>query len=158
MLDVKDVIHKYKGTYIYFATVKSNSEDGHFVYLSGYGQQATTLLDKYIEGQRADNEEQFTEWDNFIEDARSKIGYSIAIPIDNDCIYVTTFQNGIGISEEDEAIAKRYTARGRKRRGAKISIISADLTEGIDMDMDIDHEEDFDLNEEIEEADLDDDE
>ncbi|MDQ1327760.1 MAG: hypothetical protein QG641_1043, partial [Candidatus Poribacteria bacterium] len=63
---------------------------------------------------------------------------------------------GVGISEEDEAGAKRYTSRGRKRK-AKISIISADLTEVIDTDMD-DHEEDFDLNEEIEEADLDDDE
>jgi len=157
MLDANDVIHKYKGTYIYFATIKSNSEDSHFIYLSGYGQQATALLDKYIEGHREDNEDQFAKWDKLVEDARSKVGSSIAIPIDNDCIYVTTFQNGVGISEEDEAGAKRYTSRGRKRR-AKISIISADITEGIDLDIDVDHEEEFDLNEEIEEADLDDDE
>jgi hypothetical protein len=157
MLDINDVINKYKGTYVYFATIKSNSEDSHSIYISGYGQQVAVLLDKYIEGQWADNEERFEEWDKLVEDARSSVGFSTVIPIDNDCIYVTTFQNGIGISEEDEAGAKRYTSRGRKRR-AKISIISADLTEALDTDMGLDHEEDFDLNDEIEEADLDDDE
>ena len=160
MLDINDVTSKYKGTYVYFATIKSNTEDSHSIYISGYGQQVSVLLDKYIEGQkgqRADNEERFAEWDKLVEDARSNVGFSAVIPIDNDCIYVTTFQNGVGISEEDEASAKRYMSRGRKRR-AKISIISADLTEVIDTDTGLDHEEDFDLNEEIEEADLDDDE
>lgn len=157
MLDINDVASKYKGTYVYFATIKSNNEDSHSIYISGYGQQVSVLLDKYIEGQWADNEERFAEWDKLVEDARSSVGFSAVIPIDNDCIYMTTFQNGVGISEEDEASAKRYMSRGRKRR-AKISIISADLTEVIDTDMGLDHEEDFDLNEEIEEADLDDDE
>jgi hypothetical protein len=155
MIDANDFIHKYKGTYIYFATIKSNSEDGQFVYISGYGQQVSDLLDKYIEGQWADHEELFAKWDNMVKDAKSKVGYSNVISIDNDCIYITTFQYGIGISEEDEAGIKRYTARGRKRR-PKISIISADLTEGINIDMD--HEEEIDLNEEIEEVDHDDDE
>jgi hypothetical protein len=157
MLDINDVTNKYKGTYVYFATIKSNAEDSHSIYISGYGQQVSVLLNKYIEGQWADNEEQFAELDKLVEDARSNVGFSAVIPIDNDCIYVTTFQNGVGISEEEEASAKRYMSRGRKRK-AKISVISADLTEIIDTDMGLDHEEDFDLNEEIEEADLDDDE
>jgi hypothetical protein len=157
MLDINDVTNKYKGTYVYFATIKSNSEDSHSIYISGYGQQVSVLLDKYMEGQWADNEDRFAEWDKLVEDARANVGFSAVITIDNDCIYVTTFQNGVGISEEDEANAKRYMSRGRKRK-AKISVISADLTEIIDTDMGLDHEEDFDLNEEIEEADLDDDE
>lgn len=155
MLDINDITNKYKGTYIYFATIKSNSEDSHSIYISGYGQQLSVLLDKYIEGQWADNEERFAEWDKIVEDARLNVGFSGVISIDNDCIYITTFQNGVGISEEDEASTKRYTSRGRKRK-AKISIISADLTEVIDTDTGLDREEDFDLNEEIEEADLDD--
>ena len=152
-----DVTQKYKSTYLCFATIKSDSDDGHFIYLSGYGQQASNLLDKYTEDQRADNEKQFAEWDKLVEDAKSKIGFTTAIPIESDCVYITTFQNGVGISEEDEAGVKRYTSRGRKRK-SKISIISVDLTEGIDIDMDVDHGDDFNLNEEIEEADLDDDE
>jgi len=149
------VTQKYKSAYLCFATIKSDSDDGHFIYLSGYGQQASDLLYKYIEDHRDDNEKQFSEWDKLVEDAKSKIGFNTAIPIENDCVYITTFQNGVGISEEDEAGIRRYTSRGRRRK-SKISIISADLTEGIDMDMD--HGDDFNLNEEIEEADPDDDE
>ncbi len=148
--------HKYKSSYLCFATIKSDNEDGHYVYLSAYGQQASDLLDKYTENQRADNEERFAEWDKFMQEAESAIGYSKSIVFDNECVYISTFQNGVGISAEDEAGAKRYTSRGKKRKTKPISIISTDLTDGIDMD--IDTEEDFDLNEEIEEADLDNDE
>ncbi len=152
------VNNKYKSTYLYFATIKSksNNEDGHYIYLSGYGQQASELLDKYIENQVEDNEEVFAELDNFVQEANSTIGYSKYITFENDCIYVSTFQNGIGISPEDEAGAKRWSVRGRRRRIKPISIIGTDLTDG--MDMDVDAEEEFDLSEEIDEADLDSDE
>ena len=147
--------HKYKSVYLCFATVKPDNEDGHYVYLSAYGQQASVLLDKYIENQRADSEELFAEWDKFIQEAESAVGYTKSITLDNECIYVSTFQNGVGISAEDEVGAKRYTSRGKKRKTKPISIISPDLTDGMDMDMDT--EKEFDLNEEIEEADLDND-
>jgi hypothetical protein len=152
-----DVTRKYKSTYLCFATLKSDNEDSHLIYLSGYGTQASDLLDKYTKDQRVDNEDLFAEWDKLVEDAKSKVGFSTAIPIENDCVYISTFQDGIGISEEDEVGIKRYTSRGRRRK-AKISIISADLADGIDIDMDSDRGDDFNLNDEIEEADPGDDE
>jgi len=148
------ITQKYKSTYLCFATIKSNNEDNHYIYLSGYGQQASDILDKYTENQVEDNEELFAQLDTFIREAKSTTGYSKYIILENDCIYVSTFQNGIGILPEDEARAKRWTMRGRRRRVKPISIISTDLTDGTDMDM----EEEFDLNDEIEEADLDSDE
>lgn len=150
------ITNKYKSTYLCFVTIKPNNEDGHYIYLSSYGQQASDLLDKYTENKIEDNEELFSELDRFVQEAKSTIGYSKYITLENDCIYVSTFQNGIGISPEDEAGAKRWSARGRRRRVKPISIISAELSDGMDMDMD--SEEEFDLNEEIEDADLDTDE
>ena len=141
-----DVIHKNKGGYVYFATLQPKDNEGHLIYLSGYGQIVADLVEKYIEDQRADNEELFSKWDQLIEEARKSVGYSSSQEVEDGYIYVTTFQNGIGVSAEDEAGMKRSTTRGRRRR-TKISIISPDLTDS--MDMDEEHEEEFDLSEEI---------
>jgi len=150
-----DVIQKNKGGYIYFATLRTDNGEGHLIYLSGYGQLVTDLVDKYIEGQRDDHEELFTEWDRLIEEAKSSVGYSATHEIEDGYVYVTTFQSGIGISAEEESTMKRYTSRGRRRR-SKISIISPDLTDGIGVDDE--PEEEIDLSEEIlDDSDLDDD-
>jgi hypothetical protein len=157
MLNLKEIIiHKYKGLNTYFATIQPDSADSPFVYISGYGRQVSDLLDKYIDDQRADNEELFARWDELIEKAKTEIGFKAIEKIggddkvDEEYVYITTFQNGVGISEEDEAGTKRYTTRGKKRK-TKISIISPDLPEGLSQD------DDLDLSEEIEEADLSDD-
>ena len=153
MLNLKKIVtHKYKGLNIYFATIQPDSADSPFVYISGYGRQASDLLNKYIEDQREDNKELFAKWDELIGKAKTEIGFKAIEKIggddkiDAEYVYITTFQNGIGISEEDEAGTKRYTTRGKKRK-TKISIISPDLPEGLDQD------DDLDLSEEIEEAD-----
>lgn len=141
-----DVIHKNKGGYVYFATLQPKDGESHLIYISGYGQIVSDLVEKYISKQRADHEELFSKWDKLIEDAKNTVGYSSSQEIEDGYFYVTTFQNGIGVSAEDEAGVKRYTARGRRRR-TKISIISPDLTDSTDMDEE--HEEDFDLDDEI---------
>ncbi len=141
-----DVIHKNKGGYVYFATIKPKDNEEHLIYLSGYGQAVADLVERYIEDQRADHEELFSNWDKLIEEAKNTVGYSSSQEIEDGFLYVTTFQNGIGVSAEDEAGMKRYTTRGRRRR-TKISIISPDLTDSLDMEEE--HDEDFDLNEEI---------
>lgn len=144
-----NVTQKYKGLNLYFATILPNGESNHYVYLSGYGQMAADLLDKYVEDQRADNEELFVKWDELIQSAKSEVGFKSINGIEDGHVYITSFQNGVGISEEDEAGVKRYTARGRKRK-TKISIINPELSEGIDDDDD----ESFDLNEDIDEVDI----
>ncbi|MGQ9609336.1 MAG: hypothetical protein ACUVWN_08540 [bacterium] len=141
-----DVIHKNKGGYVYFATLQPKDGESHLIYISGYGQIVSDLVEKYISKQRVDHEELFSKWDELIEEAKNTVGYSSSQEIEDGYFYVTTFQNGIGVSAEDEAGVKRYTAKGRRRR-AKISIISPDLTDS--MDMDEEHEEDFDLDDEI---------
>lgn len=146
-----NVTHKYKGLNIYFATIKPDNSDGHFIYLSGYGQDAVSLLDKFIEDQRDDNGELFEQWDKIIEKAKMETGFKETEELEDGYVYISTFQNGVGISEEDEAGMKRYTSRGKKHK--KISI--PDLSDGLDIN--IDQDEDFDLNEEIEEADISDD-
>ena len=95
-----DVIHKYKSEYMFFAAVKSDGE--HNVYLSAYGSLASVLLEKYIEGQRADNEELFAEWDESLQKMASQVGSSITHAIEDGHVYISSFQNGIGVSEEGE--------------------------------------------------------
>ena len=96
---------KYKVTkrrYAFFAEIKPDNAD-HIVYLSAYGYLASELLEKYMEGQRADYEELFAEWDESVEKASSQIGFSATHEVEDGYIYVTTFQSGIGISPEDQS-------------------------------------------------------
>ena len=103
-----DVIHKHKSEHMFFATVKLDAD--HDVYLSAYGSLASALLQKYIEGQRADNEEAFAEWDESVQKASSQVGVSITHPVEDGHLYVSSFQNGIGVSEEDEDGPKKGTS------------------------------------------------
>ncbi len=133
-----DFTQKYKGLNIYFATIEPDSEAGHYIYLSAYGHVAAELLDKYVENQRADNEERFTKWDELIELAKTKNGLRVSDEIEEGYIYISTFQSGVGISLEDEEGRKRLTTRG-KRGKTKISIINPDMTKGMDDDDDDDN-------------------
>ena len=101
-----DITHKHKGGYIFFVTVRL--EENHLVYLSAYGQLASLLLEKYVGDQRADNEELFAELDESIQEAASQTGFATTHEVEDGYIYINTFQNGIGISPEDEA-GQRYT-------------------------------------------------
>ena len=89
-----------KRGYVYFATVNPDGE--HSVYLSAYGQIASTLLQKYVEGQRADYEKLFDEWDKSVQKAGSQIGFVTSHKIEDGYIYVSTFQDGIGMPEEEK--------------------------------------------------------
>jgi len=89
-----------KFRYTYFATVKPNGD--HTVYLSAYGDMASTLLERYMEGHREDYEKLFAEWDKSVEKAKSQTGFSISHEVEDGYIYVTSFQDGIGISSEEE--------------------------------------------------------
>lgn len=89
-----------KRGYVYFATVNPGGE--HSVYLSAYGQITSTLLQKYVEGQRADYEELFDEWDKSVKKAGSQIGFTTSHKIEDGYIYISTFQDGIGMPEEDK--------------------------------------------------------
>ena len=151
-----DFTRKNKGLNVYFATVEPDSESGHYIYISGYGQMVSELLHKYVENQRDDNKELFAKWDELIKNAKTEIGFKSIDEVEDGYIYVTTFQSGVGISEEDEAGAKRYTTRGRKRK-AKISIINPEMSEGI-VDSDDNDDNSFDLSENLDEVDIDDDE
>ncbi len=95
-----DVIHSYKSDNMFFAGVKPDGD--HSVYLSAYGRLASALLERYVEDQRADNEELFAEWDGSLQKAASQVGFSAAHEIEDGNIYISSFQSGIGISEEDE--------------------------------------------------------
>ena len=150
-----NMVHKNKGGSTLFATFKSDGNSGHEIYLSSYGTHVSELLEKYLKEQRLDNEELFTELDKHIEEASLSVGYSATLAIEDGHAYITTFQNGIGVTPEEEAGIKRYTSRGRREK-TKISIISPDLAEGIDMTDEI--EDDVDLSDElIDETDLDED-
>jgi len=95
-----EVVHKYKGSHVLFATVKPNAN--HYINLSAYGNIASDLLEKYLENQREDNEDQFAEWDKSLQGATSKTGFSTNHATEDGYIYISTFQNGIGISPEDK--------------------------------------------------------
>lgn len=96
-----DVVNKYKSENMFFAGVKPGGD--HNVYLSAYGRLASVLLEKYVEDQRDDNEEVFTEWDKSLKKAASQVGFSANHDIEDGHIYISSFQNGIGVSEEDES-------------------------------------------------------
>ena len=102
-----DVIHKNKSEHMFFAAVKPDGD--HDVYLSAYGSLASALLEKYIEGQRADNEESFAEWDESIQKAASQVGVSITHAIEDGHVYISSFQNGIGVIEEDGINTRKDT-------------------------------------------------
>ena len=56
-------------------------------------------------------EELFSEWDESLRKAASQVGFSAAHETEDGYIYISSFQNGIGISAEDEAVLKSNTAR-----------------------------------------------
>lgn len=133
-----NVVKKAKGNTTFFATLSQDSEDGHYVYLSGYGAQASELLDRYFKEDRESSEhaEMFKKWDESISSAFQQVGFSCVHEVEDGYVYITSFQNGIGVTPEDEANFKRSTARGRRRK-VRISIISPDLAEGFDVEEDM---------------------
>ena len=115
------VTYKYKRGYIFFATVRLDGD--HSVYLSAYGQLASALLEKYVEDQRADNEELFAEWDKSLQEASSQPGFETHHEVEDGCVYINTFQSGIGISSEEEAEPKRRIAKLEQG----VSLLRSDL-------------------------------
>jgi len=87
-----------RSKYTYFAKLEHNGD--HAVYLSAYGDLASTLLERYIEGHRDDYEKLFAEWDKSVEKAKSQNGFSVSHEVEDGYIYVSSFQDGIGISPE----------------------------------------------------------
>jgi hypothetical protein len=87
-----------RSKYTYFAKLEQNGD--HAVYLSAYGDLASTLLERYIEGHRDDYEKLFAEWDKSVEKAKSQSGFSVSHEVEDGYIYVSSFQDGIGISPE----------------------------------------------------------
>jgi hypothetical protein len=91
--------------YVFFSTINPNG--GYSVYLSAYGQIASTLLQKYVEGDRADNEEWFDEWDKSVQKASSQAGFKTSHKVEDGYIYISTYENGIGMPEESENNPKK---------------------------------------------------
>jgi hypothetical protein len=118
-----DVTHKYKGGCVFFATVRLNED--HSVYLSAYGELASGLLEKYVEDQRADNEDLFAEWDKSLEKARSQVGFAATHEVEGGYVFISTFQSGIGISPEDME-PKRQIIRVRRELGREMSEMEDD--------------------------------
>ncbi|MHC4752494.1 MAG: hypothetical protein ACYTFW_21810 [Planctomycetota bacterium] len=104
-----DIIHIYKSEYICFAGLKPHEE--HNVYLSAYGPLASVLLERYVEDERADNEELFAEWDESVQKASSQVGFSATHETEDGYVYISSFQNGIGVSADDGTALKRNTPR-----------------------------------------------
>ena len=104
-----DIIHIYASERMCFAGLKADGD--HNVYLSAYCPLASVLLGRYVEDKRADNEELFSEWDESLRKAASQVGFSATHETEDGCVYISSFQNGIGISAEDEAVLKQNTAR-----------------------------------------------
>ncbi|MFC1713724.1 hypothetical protein ACFL6S_08650 [Candidatus Poribacteria bacterium] len=104
-----DVIHCYKSEYMCFAGIKPDGD--HNVYLSGYGLLASALLGKYLEDQRDDNKKLFAEWDKSLQEAASQAGFSATHEVEDGYVYISSFQNGIGISAEEEAILRKNAAK-----------------------------------------------
>ncbi|MFC1714590.1 hypothetical protein ACFL6S_13065 [Candidatus Poribacteria bacterium] len=105
-----DVVNSYKSEYMFFAGVTLDGD--HTVYLSAYGRLASALLEKYVEDQRADNEEDFAKWDKTVKKAASKVGFSANHDIEDGHVYISSFQNGIGVAEEDETGLNKGKATG----------------------------------------------
>lgn len=118
-----DVIHKYKGSHVLFATVKSDGD--HHVNFSAYGIPASSLLEKYLEDQRDDNEERFAKWDKSYKEAVSKTGFSFTHEIDDGYVYISTFQDGIGVTEEDKAKKGKDSIR-ESRMGVKVPVFRSE--------------------------------
>jgi hypothetical protein len=134
-----NVIHKYKGSHVLFATVKPDGK--YHVNFSAYGNLVSDLLEKYLEGQRDDNEERFTEWDGSYKEAISKPGFSTTHEVEDGYIYISTFQNGIGITPEDKARPGREAIRGV---GVRLPAFQSDIEDGFEKpedDSDNDYEE-----------------
>jgi hypothetical protein len=89
-----------KSKYTYFATIDQNGD--HAVYLSAYGDLASKLLERYIEGHRDDYEGLFAKWDKSVEKAKSQIGFSVSHEVEGGYICVSSFQDGIGIPSEGQ--------------------------------------------------------
>ena len=86
--------------YTYFATIEPN--DDNAVYLSAYGDLASMILERYIEGHREDYEELFTKLDKFVQTAKSQNGFSANYEVEDGYVYISSFQDGIGVSAEEE--------------------------------------------------------
>jgi hypothetical protein len=104
-----DVIRSYKSEYMCFAGIKPDGD--HNVYLSGYGLLASALLARYLEDQRDDNKKLFAEWDKSLQKAASQVGFSATHEVEDGYIYISSFQNGIGISAGEEAVLRKNTAK-----------------------------------------------
>jgi len=89
-----------KRRYVFFSTI--NPSGGHSVYLSAYGQVASTILKKYVEGQKADYEKLFDKWDKSVKKASSQVGFRTSHKVEDGYIYISTFENGVGMPEEVE--------------------------------------------------------
>ena len=100
-----DVTHKHKSEHMFFAGVKLGGN--HIVYLSAYGSLASVLLGKYVEDQRADNEDLFAEWDKSVKKAGGQVGFTATHAVEDGHLYISSFQDGIGITDEDEVDLRR---------------------------------------------------
>ena len=93
------ITYKSKSGQMLLATFSRNG--AHPVYLSAYGQAVAILLNKYVEDQKADNEELFAEWDKSFEKAKAETGFSAVHEAEGGYVYISTFQSGIGMPEEE---------------------------------------------------------
>ena len=57
-------------------SLRVRPHEEHNVYFSAYSPLPSVLLKRYVEGERADNEELFSEWDESLQAAASQVGYS----------------------------------------------------------------------------------
>ena len=96
---MSNVTHRYKGGTMFFATVKPGADQ--FIYLSAYGDLASGLLEKYVDDQRVDSEELFAKWDESLKQVESEAGFVATHQVEDGYVYMSTFQNGIGASQED---------------------------------------------------------
>jgi hypothetical protein len=53
-----------------------------------------------VEDKRADNEELFAEWDDSVQKASSQAGFTASHETEDGYVYISSFQNGIGMSGE----------------------------------------------------------
>ncbi|MBM3212537.1 hypothetical protein FJZ33_09965 [Candidatus Poribacteria bacterium] len=104
-----NIVHKYKGSHVFFAT--DNPSGSHQVNFSAYGSPASELLEKYLGNQREDHEDLFSKWDISYKEAVTKPGFSATIDVENSFIYISTFQNGIGITPEDKIKSKKVSPK-----------------------------------------------
>ena len=86
--------------YTYFATIEPNGDNA--VYLSAYGDLASMILERYVEDHREDYEELFTKWDKFVQMAKSQNGFSATYEVEDGYVYISSFQNGIGVSAVED--------------------------------------------------------